>query len=320
MTTKDGVILGMIEPLSGSDQLNYPFILLFELIHNKGFDMAVPIQQHDLTLIMRESSKYMRALLIGSALVSALTLTACQTAPSNQTVSSSNTGAITSSAPVTQTPKSDRNQRNNASKRDGYPSETPATDTTTMPVYPSSSEMQTMPSSEGNVGSTNPLTRQTPVRQQPEVIFNEPVYTPPREDYRITQPSNAPSHSDLLEQARQNSQQQSRTPTNDQSNLPAFRSLMQTGTSQLKAGNLTAAENSFTRAQRLAPRSSAVYFYLSQVALKKNQPRKAEAMARRGLTVSQDTSSRRALWQLILSSGQQQNNPRVIQEAKLALK
>ena len=314
MTTKDGVILGMIEPLSGSDQLNYPFILLFDLIYNEGFNMAVTTQQRDLTLIMKENSKHIRALLVGSALVSVLTLTACQTAPSNST------GAMTSSAPVTQVPKSDRNQRNSTSKMNRYPSETPATEATTMPVYPSSSEVQTMPSSEGSVSSTNPLTRQTPIIQQPEVIFNEPVYTPPRDDYMITQPSNVPSHSDLLEQARQNSQQQSRTPTNEQSNLPAFRNLMQTGTSQLKAGNLTAAENSFTRAQRLAPRSSAVYFYLSQVALKKNQPRKAEAMARRGLSVSQDASRRRALWQLILSSGQQQNNPRVIQEAKLALK
>ena len=66
--------------------------------------------------------------------------------------------------------------------------------------------------------------------------------------------------------------------------------------SQLKAGQLTNAESSFTRAQRLAPKSSAVYFYLAQVALKKQQPRKAEAMARRGLTVSRDTNRRRALW------------------------
>ncbi|MEO1850466.1 MAG: tetratricopeptide repeat protein, partial [Psychrobacter sp.] len=76
----------------------------------------------------------------------------------------------------------------------------------------------------------------------------------------------------------------------------------------------------FTRAQRLAPKSSAVYFYLAQVALKKNQPRKAEAMARRGLSVSQDASRRRALWQIILQSGQAQGNSRVVSEARRALR
>ncbi len=95
---------------------------------------------------------------------------------------------------------------------------------------------------------------------------------------------------------------------------------MQTGIGQLKSGKLTNAESSFTRAQRLAPKSSAVYFYLAQVALKKNQPRKAEAMARRGLSVSQDANRRRALWQIILQSGQAQGNSRVINEAKQALR
>ena len=95
---------------------------------------------------------------------------------------------------------------------------------------------------------------------------------------------------------------------------------MQVGINQLKAGNLTNAESSFTRAQRLAPKSSAVYFYLAQVALKKNQPRKAEAMARRGLSVSQSASRRRALWQVILQSGQAQGNSRVVNEARQALR
>ncbi|WP_350608915.1 hypothetical protein, partial [Pseudoalteromonas sp. AC40-MNA-CIBAN-0181] len=76
----------------------------------------------------------------------------------------------------------------------------------------------------------------------------------------------------LLERARQNSQQRSQQAATNNSDLPAFRNLMQTGIGQLKSGKLTNAESSFTRAQRLAPKSSAVYFYLAQVALKKNQP------------------------------------------------
>lgn len=176
--------------------------------------------------------------------------------------------------------------------------------------------------------STNPLTQETPI-----FTPTSPTSTPPntaistpsrddyisRDDYKIPEPS-LPSHNELLQQARKNSQQRTQQSTNNNSNLPAFRNLMQVGISQLKAGNLTNAENSFTRAQRLAPKSSAVYFYLAQVALKKNQPRKAEAMARRGLSVSQDANRRRALWQVILQSGQAQGNARVVSEAKQALR
>ena len=163
--------------------------------------------------------------------------------------------------------------------------------------------------------STSQSTSQTPIITQPDII----ILAPAREDEMVYEPS-IPSHNELLERARQNSQQRSQQSTTNNSNLPAFRNLMNVGTEQLKAGNINAAENSFTRAQRLAPKSSAVYFYLAQVALKKNQPRKAEAMARRGLTVAQDSSRRRALWQIILQSGQAQGNARVIKEAKQALR
>lgn len=185
--------------------------------------------------------------------------------------------------------------------------------------------------------ATNPLTQQTHIIEQPrderyqprgrfdEMPTQEPIIRSlPRDEAPISrlpsEPPTTPSHTALLERARQNSQQQSARASSDQSDLPAFRNLMQAGTSHLQSGNLNAAENSFTRAQRLTPRSSEPYFYLSQVALRKNQPRKAEAMARRGLTITQDASQRRALWQLILQSGQQQNNSRVIREAQQALR
>ena len=152
------------------------------------------------------------------------------------------------------------------------------------------------------------------LEQAPDIIA--PTGTPTARPLLPT----APSHNELLERARQHSQQQSRATHPDNSQLPAVQNLMQVGIRQLKSGELSAAESSFTRAQRLAPKSSAVYFYLAHVALKKNQPRKAEAMARRGLSVTQDISQRRALWQLILRSGQQQNNTRVIKEAEQALR
>lgn len=153
-----------------------------------------------------------------------------------------------------------------------------------------------------------------------ETLIFEPIPLPNREEASVPQLPSIPSHNELLERARQNSQQTNQRATTNNSNLPAFRNLMQVGIGHLKQNDLNRAESSFTRAQRLAPRSSAVYFYLSQVALKKNQPRKAEAMARRGLSVSSDASRRRSLWQLILNAGQMQNNTRVIREAQNALK
>lgn len=161
--------------------------------------------------------------------------------------------------------------------------------------------------------STPPVTPSPPSSQPstPAII----IMAPP-------EPNREQTKQILLERARQNSQSGTNSaPTlNNGDNLPAFRQLMDIGISQLQANQLSAAESTFTRAQRLAPQSSAVYFYLGQVALKKNQPRKAEAMARRGLIVAQSAERRRALWQVILLAGQKQNNPRVVQEAQNALR
>ena len=168
---------------------------------------------------------------------------------------------------------------------------------------------------EAPVVTTNPnavgQTRPTPSIPP---STESPVVKPRVPDARTAQQS-------LLEQARQNSKQSSHKSASiqDGSNLPAFQRLMDTGVEQLRQGQVAAAQATFTRAQRLAPQSSAVYFYLGQVALKQNQPLKAEAMARRGLVVAQTETRKRALWQVILKAGQAQGNTRVINEAKSAL-
>jgi len=231
-----------------------------------------------------------------------LSLSACQTVPSTSTtVQTAPVQTLPASQPTvpsttTQAPITEANDQSN------YPTE----------PYNAVEESET----------PNPLTQETPVftPPAPEVTQPDPVIiAPSRNDYIISEPS-VPSHNELLEHARRNSQQRTQQAASNNSNLPAFRNLMQVGINQLKAGNLTNAESSFTRAQRLAPKSSAVYFYLAQVALKKNQPRKAEAMARRGLSVSQNSHRRRALWQVILQSGQAQGNSRVVNEARQALR
>ena len=272
-----------------------------------------------------KQTKCINTIVTVSALIGMLSLSACQTAPTVMT-----TSAVQTSQPI---------NKQTTAKQPSTATQAPIVKNSTHATSPYESndykdeayeypiEPYTPPEQPT---ATNPLTEATPVytpsTQSP--IVTQPdspdspdaiILTPSREDYMISEPS-IPSHNELLERARQNSQQRSQQSTTNNSNLPAFRNLMQVGTGQLKAGNLNGAESSFTRAQRLAPKSSAVYFYLGQVALKKNQPRKAEAMARRGLTVSQDSSRRRALWQIILQSGQAQGNARVIKEAKQALR
>lgn len=274
-----------------------------------------------------------KTVLLMSILFSSLLLSACQTTPLMPATSTPNPSVVTvnsdspanSSVIITRadelnddtdnTEVFDNDYSNDSYSDNSYSDE----DANDYPIEPYIPPVQTTPS--------------YPTQTIPSVIVNSPVYepayemsvepntnaSPDRDAYEPQMPT-LPSRNELLERARQNSQQQTRQAVSDSSSLPAFRNLMQVGINQLKSGQLTAAESSFTRAQRMAPKSSAVYFYLAQVALKKNQPRKAEAMARRGLVVSQNTNRRRALWQIILRSGQAQNNTRVINEAQQALR
>ena len=293
--------------------------------------MALFIQQtvatkQAITARATTQKKRINTIFTVSAVIGMLSLSACQTAPTVM-----KTSAVQTSQPINK--QTTTKQPSTATQAPIVKSSTHATSPYESNDYEDEAyeypiEPYTPPEQPT---ATNPLTEATPVytpadtpsTQSPIVIQPDSpdaiILTPSREDYMISEPS-IPSHNELLERARQNSQQRSQQSTTNNSNLPAFRNLMQVGTGQLKAGNLNGAESSFTRAQRLAPKSSAVYFYLGQVALKKNQPRKAEAMARRGLTVSQDSSRRRALWQIILQSGQAQGNARVIKEAKQALR
>ena len=228
-----------------------------------------------------KQTKLINSIVTVSALIGMLSLSACQTAPTVMKTSPVQTLPSVTKQPSTATQAPI--VKNSTHATSPYESNDYEDEAYEYPIEPYTPPEQPT--------ATNPLTEATPVytpsTQSP--IVTQPdspdaiILTPSREDYMISEPS-IPSHNELLERARQNSQQRSQQSTTNNSNLPAFRNLMQVGTGQLKAGNLNGAESSFTRAQRLAPKSSAVYFYLGQVALKKNQPRKAEAMARRGLT------------------------------------
>ncbi|WP_296403736.1 hypothetical protein [Psychrobacter sp.] len=290
-----------------------------------------------------------KSLIIGSTLglLSAAALTGCQTTD----------GLSTSSAPVTMpSDKSSRTQQipqnpmddstNPANPTDdefddsNYPILETQQDSETSSIANSNNEVSALGDSSSTPTpstkvSSKPPSSMTPAAEAPyeenhsaanDIATSRPIITtsnapeevykerPPVLDARTTQQI-------LLEQARQNSKQSNRKPASiqDGNNLPAFQKLMNTGVDQLRQGQVSAAQATFTRAQRLGPQSSAVYFYLGQVALKQNQPLKAEAMARRGLVVAQTESRKRALWQVILKAGQAQGNNRVINEANAAL-
>lgn len=106
----------------------------------------------------------------------------------------------------------------------------------------------------------------------------------------------------------------------DGSGLPAFRQLMQQTQTAFKQGNMQDAQNAATHAQRLAPQSAESYLYLAMIANHKQQASNAESLARRGLSFAQSNAMKKQLWQVILTAAQQQNNQKVLQEARLKLK
>ena len=102
----------------------------------------------------------------------------------------------------------------------------------------------------------------------------------------------------------------------DGSNIPAFRALITRAQQQIQSGQYDAAEQTLIQAQRMGPQSTAVYAYLSQVAIAKRQGSNAEAMARKGLMLTKNPRQQQAFWQLILASAQLQNNPALASQAQ----
>lgn len=199
---------------------------------------------------------------------------------------------------------------------------TPKTTEETKPIIPPTSE------------TTNQQTNNLPKTKQPtaENTSTQINPTPPKQ---TTQTINLPNIFNLPNTAQQNAEKQrqaallERARQNSNSNAStisttvtpaAYNQLMKRGMTQLRNNQLGEAEATFTRAQRLAPKASAAYFYLGQIALKRNHPAKAEAMARRGLLVATSKDNKQGLWIVILKSAQMRENDQLIQEAKRALR
>lgn len=105
----------------------------------------------------------------------------------------------------------------------------------------------------------------------------------------------------------------------DGHNIPAFNSLLNIAREQIAQAKWADAEQTLTRAQRMAPDSAAVYAHFAEIAIKRQQWNRADSMARRGLLLTQNPTQQRTFWQIVLLSAQQQNNARSMQEAQRQL-
>ena len=105
----------------------------------------------------------------------------------------------------------------------------------------------------------------------------------------------------------------------DGHNIPAFNSLLNIAREQIAQAKWADAEQTLTRAQRMAPDSPAVYAHFAEIAIKRQQWNRADSMARRGLLLTQNPAQQRTFWQIVLLSAQQQNNQRGLQEAQRQL-
>jgi len=108
--------------------------------------------------------------------------------------------------------------------------------------------------------------------------------------------------------------------SDDGSQLPAFKVLMQKTQQAYKNQQWSEAERYALQAQRVAPQAADTYLFLALTANHKQQYSNAESLARRGLSFAQSQPMKKQLWLVILKAGQQRNNQKTVQEAQQALK
>lgn len=107
--------------------------------------------------------------------------------------------------------------------------------------------------------------------------------------------------------------------SNDGSQLPAFRTLMQKTQTAYKQKQFTEAERFALQAQRIAPQAAETYLYLGLIADQRKQYANAEALARRGITYAQSNSMKKQLWLIVLRASEARNHPVKAQEARRAI-
>lgn len=263
--------------------------------------------------------------------ISLMDLTACQTTPTAQSttyISAINTSTDDDTHYQPYQPKSEPYSQYNPYQQQEITSTPKPASVSNSVNNPSNTQIKTTPDFKtAPVDPINKIDAQ-PAHKNPKPLESSNQATQPKKNIpdvfifqtpQQQQNAEQQRQAELLERARQNSS--AKASTNATTITPAaYNQLIKQGTQQLRNNQLGEAEATFTRAQRLAPKASTAYFYLGQVALNKNQPAKAEAMARRGLLVASSKENKRGLWMVILKSAQMRQNDQLIQEAKRALR
>lgn len=109
---------------------------------------------------------------------------------------------------------------------------------------------------------------------------------------------------------------QPKAPAASRATLPAVQNLINQAKAQLQAGQLDQAEQTLRQVQRMAPQHPALYAYLAELFLRRQQPDLADAAARRGLLYAQSPAQQKAFWQLVLMAAQQLKDAEKINEAQ----
>lgn len=109
------------------------------------------------------------------------------------------------------------------------------------------------------------------------------------------------------------------SPSQGSTQPPAFSRLMSQAEQAIQQQNFDKAQHLASQAQRISPQASESYVILSKVALQKSNLPQAQSLAQRGMSLANDTTTKKQLWNVILQTAQRQNNPSLIEKAQNAL-
>lgn len=105
----------------------------------------------------------------------------------------------------------------------------------------------------------------------------------------------------------------------DGSELGTYKTLYAQAQQALQQKKLDRAEQLGLQVQRIAPQAAQSYLLLAHVAVQKNKLPQAKSLAQRGVSLANNATTQKQLWQIILQVAQQQNDALTIQKAQTAL-
>ncbi|RLZ09378.1 tetratricopeptide repeat protein [Acinetobacter sp. 2JN-4] len=168
-------------------------------------------------------------------------------------------------------------------------------------------------------GCTITPERPAPQTPQPKATDSQKKITPPSSGVKITPYEQKEIKRQTVPVIVVPEQKVQQRFSNDGSQLPAFKTLMQKTQTAYKQKQFADAERFALQAQRIAPQAAETYLYLGLIADQRKQYANAEALARRGLSYAQSNSMKKQLWLIVLRASEARNHPVKAQEARRAI-